>query len=59
MNEWEKVLKAVRETAGEKRLPCETALEIARDLQVPAEMVGRAADELKVKIVQCRLGCFK
>ena len=41
------------------RITCEQALEIASRLNVPTRAVGQAADELKIKVSVCQLGCFK
>lgn len=56
----EEVKKAVEEAARQHqgKLPCAVAQEIAQKLGVPLIWVGEAADELKVKIIQCQLGCF-
>jgi len=43
---------------AEKRLPCAEAFKVARDLEVPIAEVGRACNELGIKIVHCQLGCF-
>ncbi len=40
------------------RLPCEVAFKIAEEFKVDPRKVREAADELKVKISSCRLGCF-
>ncbi|AOQ25136.1 hypothetical protein MTAT_00660 [Moorella thermoacetica] len=52
---------AVKEAAAGHggKLPCAVAQEVARRLKVPMREVGRAADELKIKIIQCQLGCFE
>ena len=41
-----------------KKLPCADARKIAEDLGIPYSEVGAAADELRVKIKSCQLGCF-
>lgn len=58
--EKEEILKKVQEAAENLggKLPCAVAHELARQLGVSLELVGQAADELKIKIVQCQLGCF-
>ncbi|MDA8337495.1 MAG: hypothetical protein M0Z41_21330 [Peptococcaceae bacterium] len=58
MAENEKVLQAVKERAVDGRIPCAEARRLAAELGVPIGEVGRAANELKVKIVSCELGCF-
>jgi hypothetical protein len=54
-----RLLDAVRAEAGdEKRLPCARAFAIAEELGLTPAHVGRACDELGVKIFGCQLGCF-
>lgn len=52
------VLEAVKRTATEGRMSCTAARKLAEELKVPVRVVGEAADELKVKIKACELGCF-
>lgn len=40
------------------KLPCAVAFGIAKKLKVSPKQVGDAANELKVKIASCQLGCF-
>jgi hypothetical protein len=54
----EKVAGAVKARAKEGRIPCAVALKLAEELKVPAVEVGKAANALNIKIVQCSLGCF-
>jgi hypothetical protein len=54
----ERVSAEVRAVAAERRLACAEALAIAERLGVEPREVGRAANELGVKIVACQLGCF-
>ncbi len=44
--------------AKENRLPCAAGHAIAKRLGVRSRDVGDVADELKVKISKCQLGCF-
>ncbi|GAB4388873.1 MAG: hypothetical protein Kow0025_10770 [Thermodesulfovibrionales bacterium] len=44
--------------AVDGRIPCAAARAIAEDLGVSYAEVGRAADELKIRITSCELGCF-
>lgn len=57
----EEVLKAVEEAAASHKgkLPCAVAQDLARKLGVPMLTIGEAANELKIKITRCQLGCFK
>jgi hypothetical protein len=40
------------------KLPCAVAFSIAKKLKVSPKEVGNAANELKIKISNCQLGCF-
>jgi len=40
------------------KLPCAVAFKIAKKLKVSPKDVGDAANELKIKISSCQLGCF-
>jgi len=42
----------------EGKLPCAIAFKIAKKLKVAPKEVGDAANELKIKISSCQLGCF-
>ena len=48
------VLKIVQD----KRLSCVKALALAKRLKVRPIEIGRAANELGIKITNCQLGCF-
>ena len=53
------LLDAVRDAAGdEKRLACAAAFALADEFGVTPAQVGRACNELEVKVVGCQLGCF-
>lgn len=59
MSDKEKVKEKVREKCVDGKLPCAAALKLANELGVAPKLVGESANELKVKIVSCQLGCFK
>lgn len=40
------------------KLPCAVAFRIAEKLKISPRQVGDMANELKVKIASCQLGCF-
>jgi arginyl-tRNA synthetase len=40
------------------KLPCAVAFRIAKKLKVSPREVGDVANELKIKISSCQLGCF-
>ncbi len=52
------IKEEIQKRIEDHKLPCAVARKIARDLSVPYKEVGRVADELKVKITNCELGCF-
>ncbi len=54
----EKLAAELRQRARGGWLACAAALALARELGVSPHEVGRAADELGIKIADCQLGCF-
>jgi hypothetical protein len=54
----ERILEKIKEKALRGRLSCPTARLIAEELGVSYREVGEAANQLKVKITNCDLGCF-
>ena len=54
----ENILEVVRLAANEGRISCADAHALAGEMGVDLIVIGRAADELKVKIKNCQLGCF-
>ncbi|MFY9114816.1 MAG: hypothetical protein WAO23_06205 [Dethiobacteria bacterium] len=56
--DFEIIKTKVREASKEGILSCSTAFQLAEELGCDPMEIGRAADELKIKIMHCRLGCF-
>ena len=54
----EELREAVKAKSEEGRISCAVALKLARDLEIPPMEVGKAANELDIKITKCSLGCF-
>lgn len=52
------IKERILEIAQNNRLQCAGALAIATNLGVHSKDVGTVADELKIKISKCQLGCF-
>jgi molybdopterin-guanine dinucleotide biosynthesis protein len=52
------IKRLLTERSVDARLTCTAARMIAEELHVPYVEVGRAANELKIKIKNCELGCF-
>jgi len=59
MVDWAKVLSEVKRRSRNGKISCRTALKLADELGVPPKSIGKAANELKIKIRACQLGCFK
>ncbi len=53
-----KLAKELLSRSKEGKMTCAQARRLAEDLQVSYDEVGNIADELKVKIHKCQLGCF-
>jgi hypothetical protein len=54
----EKILNAVKDAAIDGSLSCAEAEALAEKLGCQRSEVGNAANEAKIKIVGCQLGCF-
>ncbi|MDI7276659.1 MAG: hypothetical protein QME94_11830 [Anaerolineae bacterium] len=54
----ELLAERIREALIDGQLPCEEAFRIARALRVRPIDVGRAADDMGVRISRCQLGLF-
>ena len=48
----------IKEKASENKISCPALRRIAEELRVPYREAGQAANELKIKIKNCDLGCF-
>ena len=57
-NRTEAIKEALSKAAPEGKLSCTVARKLAADLGVTPKEVGQAADELKIKLFACELGCF-
>jgi len=54
----ETVRNALTEISRDGRVTCPEALMLAGRLDINPRLVREAADELKLKIAGCQLGCF-
>ncbi len=57
MNE-EEVKSRIRAAAPEGKMPCAAAFRLAEELGISRQELGDLLNDLKIKIVQCQLGCF-
>ncbi|MBI2877046.1 MAG: hypothetical protein HYY20_09210 [Candidatus Tectomicrobia bacterium] len=54
----EKIKEEIRKLLVDGKLPCKEAHELAERLRVDLLEIGQVANELKIKINRCQLGCF-
>lgn len=55
----EEILNEVKKTASDGgKISCPKARRLAKELGVSPKLVGKACDELGIKIKDCELGCF-
>jgi len=54
----EKVIEAIQTAVINNRLSCEKAHELSAALNVPLKEIGAICNDLKIKIMACKLGCF-
>ena len=55
----EKLEKVIKEKAIGGKLPCVVCFKIAEDFKISKNKMGEILNEMKIKISQCQLGCFK
>jgi hypothetical protein len=48
----------LHKASHESRIPCASALAIAKSLEIPAAEVGKTANKLNIRIKKCLLDCF-
>ncbi len=54
----ERIRSLLTERSVDGKISCSVARKVAKDLSVPFSEVGKAANELGIKIMDCELGCF-
>jgi len=54
----EALTSKVIEKEGKKYISCAVAIKIANDMKLTPAEVGRVCNEMKIKIMNCQLGCF-
>lgn len=52
------VKELFREKAQDGTITCGECLALAKELGYPSKKIGPLMNELRIKIVQCQLGCF-
>jgi hypothetical protein len=53
-----KMIEAIQMASVNNRLSCESAHELAKELNTSLQQIGALCNELKIKIAVCQLGCF-
>ncbi len=48
----------IRAAAPEGKIACAAAFKLAEDLKISRQEMGDLLNELRLKIIQCQLGCF-
>jgi hypothetical protein len=54
----EDIKNKIRTMAPEGKIPCATAFRLAEELEISRKELGNLFNEMKIKIIQCQLGCF-
>ncbi|KAF1083841.1 hypothetical protein SPSYN_02997 [Sporotomaculum syntrophicum] len=54
----EEIRTVVQNAAKDGKLSCTVARKLASELGVAPKEIGQAANELKIKLCGCELGCF-
>ena len=58
MSDWESLKREMLEKANNGAITCSQCFEVADKIQVPLAEVGKAANDLEIKVRSCQLGCF-
>jgi len=48
----------IRAAAPEGKIACVAVFKLAEDLKISRQEMGDLLNELRIKIIQCQLGCF-
>ena len=54
----DKLVDDLKASVQDNHLPCPVAWQLSKKHNVSKKRVGETADELKIRIVNCQLGCF-
>jgi hypothetical protein len=54
----EEITAKIKEAAEDGKIPCSLAFKIARENKISTKELGELLNQMKIKIVQCQLGCF-
>lgn len=48
----------IQAAAPEGKIPCATAFHLAQELGISRRELGELLNELRIKVIECQLGCF-
>jgi len=48
----------IKAAAPQGKITCPQAFKVAEDLGLSRQALGELLNELRIKIIQCQLGCF-
>jgi hypothetical protein len=54
----EELRTRIRAAAPEGKIPCAAAFRLAEELEISRQELGDLLNTMKIKIIQCQLGCF-
>jgi len=54
----EEITVRLKEAVREGKISCAAAQKIALENKVPMKELGDLLNKMKIKIIQCQLGCF-
>jgi len=54
----EELQERIQAAAPQGAIPCAAAFKLAEELKISRQELGNLLNDLRIKIVQCQLGCF-
>jgi hypothetical protein len=54
----DEIVAKLKELARDGKITCAVAQKIAIENKIPLKQVGEMLNQVKIKIIQCQLGCF-
>jgi hypothetical protein len=54
----DEIAAQLKGAAREGKITCAMAQKIAIENKIPIKQVGEMLNQMKIKIIQCQLGCF-
>jgi hypothetical protein len=54
----DEIVAKLKELARDGKITCAVAQKIAMENKIPLKQVGAMLNQMKIKIIQCQLGCF-